>query len=148
MTLYGAAILPVATEDIRTAQISLLTGTDRPGLAQTLDKLVQQVVFLLLTEEDSIEGMPGFGAGLTNEIGQLVIQDKADLDTQLSGASQKILEQLNSLVNQNTPDTDRLRSLEIISTDLNRETGEAEVQITLQPVEGDSQKYTTRIQTS
>lgn len=143
--LFGAAIASRAASFLAQTQISLVSGEDRPRLPTGLDKLVQQVLFLLLTEVDSIEGLPGVGASPFSAMTTLCIEgDLTEVNSIVGEAAENIRKQLSVLQSPSSQDDERLGALDLQAVDYDRNSGDLVIEISIQSAAGDSAVYKLR----
>lgn len=143
MSTFSPAFTETADGTLRQTTISLFQGKDRPRFVAGLSKLIQQVTFLLLTEQDSIEGMPGIGASPMNSLGQFITTgDRSEINSRLATAAQDIRRQLSQLSPSfSVPEDEQLKDLYIEATGYDSNLSQLTVQVRVSSLAGDSAEY-------
>ncbi len=143
MNTFAPAFTETADGTLRQTTISMFQGKDRPRFVTGLSKLIQQVTFLLLTEQDSIEGMPGIGASPMNSLGQFITTgDRSEINSRLATAAQDIRRQLSQLAPSfSVPEDEQLKDLFIEATGYDSNLSQLTVQVRVSSLAGDSAEY-------
>lgn len=139
---FGPAILSKATSSLEPSLISLVTGNGRPRLVAGLAKLVQQVTFLLLTDIDSIEGMPGVGSSPIAELMTTAATGEQDAVNGILAESVTLLtRQLASLRSPFADPSEMLGILELSVADYDRDTSSLTISVHIESAAGETAEY-------
>lgn len=108
--MFALAISPLATRQSEPVIPELWNPQGQVQLVYGLHKLLSQAVFLILTETNSIAGLPGYGLSLQSRLSQISLAEINQVQNILSQATADLSRQLLSL-QQGLPLDEQLGSL-------------------------------------
>lgn len=106
--MYALAINELATRQPLDVVLDLQpSGGAR--LVRGLHKLASQAIFLLMTEQSSIAGMPGYGVDLVSRLGSVVLSETVAVTNLIGAAMSDLNSQLADLTS-GLPDDEAIGS--------------------------------------
>lgn len=139
---FGPAILSRAASSLEPSPISLVIGSERPRLVAGLSKLVQQVTFLLLTDINSIEGMPEVGGSPIADLMTTATTGEMDAVNAILADSVTLLtRQLATLRSPFADPSEMLGSLELSVSDYDRDSASLTISVHVESAAGETAEY-------
>lgn len=106
--MYALAITELATRQPLDVVLDL-QPSGGASLVTGLHKLASQAIFLLMTEQSSIVGMPGYGVDLVSRLGSVVLSETVAVTNLIGAAMSDLNSQLADLTN-GLPDDEAIGS--------------------------------------